>query len=728
MNHRLFRRAKRIDRAARWVITGGGVAIVAAVVTILLLILNVALPLFRSPRIELLSRAPLASPGAVAANLIAVGVDEYLKTPYAIDRKGAMLFAADGKATSAASLKPPHPGATLQSCAASGPQTFTVLWSDGTVEIATVGAKSIQAAATFSPAPASPKTLRAVAQIAVDGIQTCARLAPGNVIHVAQNRPANPLLGGDMQTVRSSFQADLSGDITCILLDAKGSTLYAGTSDGVVARWDLSDAENPAFVERTPTFPDRAPINALALVLGEESLVVGDARGRLTTWSETRSGSGAKKLHLIHTLRPHNAPIEALAPAPRTKAIASLDSRGAIHVDHVTSERRLFTMAPARDRAAAFAISPRGDGMVIVDGRRDLTLLRLICPHPEVSARTLFGKVWYEAYDAPAYVWQSSASSEEAEPKMSLVPLIFGSLKGAAYAMLFAIPLALAGALYTSQFAGITLRKWIKPTVELMASVPSVVVGFLAALWLAPLIESRLVPFFLSIVLLPFCFALFLVFWQFARRIPLLHRLEKGHEFLILIPVILFSLGAARLLGAPVEAALFHGSLKLWLFDHLGVHYEQRNSIIIGFGLGFAVIPIIFTMADDAFSNVPHSLTVGSLALGASRWQTAWRVVLPSASPGIFAGIMIGFGRAVGETMIVLMATGNTAIMSWSPFNGMRTLAANIAVEIPEAPVDGTLYRVLFLSAVLLFCLTFILNTGAEIVRRRLRIRYGQFH
>jgi phosphate transport system permease protein len=113
--------------------------------------------------------------------------------------------------------------------------------------------------------------------------------------------------------------------------------------------------------------------------------------------------------------------------------------------------------------------------------------------------------------------------------------------------------------------------------------------------------------------------------------------------------------------------------------------------------------------------------------LGASRWQTIWRVVLPSASPGIFAAIMIGFGRAVGETMIVLMATGNTPIMDWSIFNGMRTLSANIAVEIPEAPLNGTLYRVLFLCATLLFALTFILNTGAEVIRERLRKKYGRY-
>jgi len=123
---------------------------------------------------------------------------------------------------------------------------------------------------------------------------------------------------------------------------------------------------------------------------------------------------------------------------------------------------------------------------------------------------------------------------------------------------------------------------------------------------------------------------------------------------------------------------------------------------------------------------VPNHLTAGSLALGANSWQTAIRVVLPTASPGIFSAVMIGLGRAIGETMIVLMATGNTPIMDWSLFNGFRALSANIAVEIPEAPYGGTLYRILFLAALLLFFFTFIINTAAELVRQRLRKKYGQ--
>jgi phosphate transport system permease protein len=148
---------------------------------------------------------------------------------------------------------------------------------------------------------------------------------------------------------------------------------------------------------------------------------------------------------------------------------------------------------------------------------------------------------------------------------------------------------------------------------------------------------------------------------------------------------------------------------------------------VVGFALGFAVIPIIFTISEDALSNVPESLTSASLALGASRWQTVRRVVLPAAAGGIFAAVMLGLGRAIGETMIVLMATGNTPIMSISPFNGFRAMSACIAVEIPEAPVGGTLYRVLFLTALILFIFTFLINSLSALIGDRLRKKYARF-
>ena len=196
-------------------------------------------------------------------------------------------------------------------------------------------------------------------------------------------------------------------------------------------------------------------------------------------------------------------------------------------------------------------------------------------------------------------------------------------------------------------------------------------------------------------------------------------------ELALILPLLVWAAGWRSSSAPWWRPALFQGDFKLWLSTAAWASpTTSATAWWSGLAMGFAVIPIIFTISDDAFTSVPSNLTAGSLALGASRWQTALRVVLPTASPGVFSAIMIGFGRAVGETMIVLMATGNTPVLDWSIFNGMRTLSANIAVEIPEAPYGGTLYRVLFLAAALLFLMTFVVNTVAEVIRQRLRERY----
>jgi phosphate transport system permease protein len=268
-----------------------------------------------------------------------------------------------------------------------------------------------------------------------------------------------------------------------------------------------------------------------------------------------------------------------------------------------------------------------------------------------------------------------------------------------------------------------SLKASIKPVVEIMAALPSVVLGFLAGLWLAPMVERVVPGLFLLPAAVPAVILAAMLAWRLVP-VGVRARLRPGGELILLVPAVLLGAWLAFVLGGAVEATLLGGNYRSWLHGVLGLTYDQRNSLVVGIAMGFAVIPIIFTIAEDSLANVPQHLRAGSLALGANRWQTALRIVLPTASPGIFSAIMIGFGRAVGETMIVLMATGNTPVMDWSIFNGFRALSANIAVELPEAPEGGTLFRVLFLAALLLFAFTFVVNTVAELVRLRLRRRY----
>jgi phosphate transport system permease protein len=392
---------------------------------------------------------------------------------------------------------------------------------------------------------------------------------------------------------------------------------------------------------------------------------------------------------------------------------------------HSTSERELLhlQMQPGV-RGVLFA--PKSDALVALDAKGGVHLWGLENPHPEASAAALFGRVWYEGYVEPRFVWQTTGGSDDFEPKLSLVPLLLGTLKGTLYAMLFSVPIAVLAALYLSQLASPGLRNVVKPIIELMAAMPSVVVGFLAALWLAPWLEEHLSASFAGLLGVPFGLLAAVGAWHLLPR-RRRQGAKPGVELGFMVPFVIAAAWIGALVGGPFESRWFAGDIRQWLFDTHGLHYDQRNCIVVGIALGFAVIPIIFTIAEDAMVAVPRSLTSAALALGASRWQTSLHVVLPAASPGIFAAIMLGLGRAIGETMIVLMATGNTPILDLSPFNGMRTMSAAIAVEIPEAPHGGTLYRVLFLTGFLLFLFTFALNTCADLVGRRLRKRYGQF-
>jgi phosphate transport system permease protein len=337
---------------------------------------------------------------------------------------------------------------------------------------------------------------------------------------------------------------------------------------------------------------------------------------------------------------------------------------------------------------------------------------------------SIWQEIWYESYPKPDYIWQSSSASNDFEPKMSLTPLVFGTLKAAFYAMLMAVPLSLMGAIYTAYFMAPRMRQLVKPSIEIMEALPTVILGFLAGLWLAPFVEDNLVGIFALLMVVPLCVITFAYLWQFLPK-TIRHKVPEGWDAALLIPVILMSTWLAFFLSPGIEMLFFNGDVQVWMQKEFGIGYDQRNSVVVGLAMGFAVIPTIFSIAEDAIFSVPKHLTTGSLALGATPWQTMTRVVLLTASPGIFSAVMIGFGRAVGETMIVLMATGNTPIMDLSVFQGMRTLAANIAVEMPESEVDSTHYRVLFLAALVLFMFTFVFNTLAELIRQNLRQKYS---
>ena len=511
-----------------------------------------------------------------------------------------------------------------------------------------------------------------------------------------------------------------------LFIDGDRFWLFVINDEGLARLLNLRSAftaTNPQFEVRALLTEGRASPTDIAFLLGGISLLVADDQGAISQWFLTRRDDTVA-LEKIRSFENSESPIVSLTPEQRRKSFVSVDSQGAVSLFNTTARRQAFSGKLASEGVSAIAISPRGDALLIEAGNGNMALWDVTNKHPEVSWSALWSRVWYEGYGEPDFIWQSSAASNEFEPKYSLVPLSFGTLKAAFYAMLLAAPLAICGAIFTGYFMAPMMRRKVKPLIELMEALPTVVLGFLAGLWLAPFVENNLLGIFSVLVLLPTSILLMSFVWV---QLPndLRHRIPDGWEAGILVPVIVAATVLSFAIATPLEALFFGGDMRFYLTNELGISYDQRNAMVVGFAMGFAVIPTIFSIAEDAIFTVPKHLTYGSLALGATPWQSLYRVVLPTASPGIFSALMIGMGRAVGETMIVLMATGNTPIMDINIFEGMRTLAANIAVEIPESEVDSTHYRILFLAALVLFMFTFMFNTVAEVIRQRLRDKYS---
>lgn len=718
----------------------GGLSIIVAIVLIFFYLLYVVFPLLLSSHAE-----PVASydvPEAAMGKTLLLAMEEQNQVAVRFTENGQAIFfnTADGAVISTENLPIP-PQVTVTSFAHGDFDKAEVVYglSDGRAlivkhqyKITYPGGKRQITPAIDYPLGNQPIVVdaagQALQQVAVkvddESSSLVAKTADNRILLVGLTQKRS-LFDDEVTLERNDVVLEAAGhDVDFMLLDKEQRNLYLANRKGDLSIFDVSDKAQPSIKHKLNVMEQGAEVSSIEFLNGDISLLIGDNRGELSQWSMVRDVKNHFSVEKLRSFKVSGAPLVAINAEQRRKGMLVADANGSIGIYNSTAEREVLKNSVVNGKPAAVALSPRADSFLLQGDDNKVHFWHIDNEHPEVSFSSLWQKVWYESYPKPDYIWQSSSASNDFEPKMSLVPLVFGTLKASFYAMLVAIPLSLFGAIYTAYFMTPRIRQYVKPGIEIMGALPTVILGFLAGLWLAPFVEAHLASIFSLLMIVPLGVMIFAFFWQ---KLPehVRYLMPDGWNAVVLIPVIIFCSWLAFAISPGIEALCFKGDLRAWMNSEFGIGYDQRNTLVVGLAMGFAVIPMIFSIAEDAIFSVPKHLTTGSLALGATPWQTMTKVVLLTASPGIFSAIMIGFGRAVGETMIVLMATGNTPVMDLSIFQGLRTLSANIAVEMPESEVNSTHYRVLFLAALVLFMFTFIVNTLAEMIRQNLRQKYS---
>jgi phosphate transport system permease protein len=852
------------DRVARGLITVGGIGTIVAVLLVCVYLFSVVLPLFQPAKVERAESLPgsltamadgKGSTGGASLGLARMGADEFGLIGWGLFRDGRLRSFRLDNGQTLHNFSPKEiglDGISTVSFAVDGqhavfgfhdgkirlgrigfntrfvepaevPQPIRDLppggrsaWDEGMVTRTPTGQfRRQKLIIELEPPIATPDTkpIDLVDHVSSAGGSVFCSLSADGKLRVSALETQHDLLTSEDVSTLEGTELPLppgpDGPPTYLRMAGLGDYAYLAWPNGRLLRFEIRDLAHPRLVEDIKLLTEPgATLTALEPLLGGTSLVAGDSTGRVRVWfpvamnevQATSTPDGRKMVH-AQEFSADGSAVTSICSASTSREIAVGYGSGRVQLLYITSSKTVLDLkAPDSEPVESVAIAPKGD-LLLAATSRVVNTWSFNPEHPDASLASLFLPVWYEGELGPKQIWQTSGD-EGFEPKLGLMPLVFGTLKAVFYSMLFGAPLALLAAIYTSEFLSPRSRSRIKPVIELMASLPSVVLGFLAALVIAP-VMARIVPQVISaIVTVPMALLLGAYVWQLLPRNFTL-RIAKLRFFVILCGAIPAGLLTAELCGPWIERWLFDGDVKgwlnhqhgsalpgwlflllplgavvatmvmgafvnpwlrelsgawgrtriaaveflkflsgtlltlvfvaviAWLLSAIGADprgslvgkYEQLNALVVGLVMGFAIIPLIYTLADDALSSVPAHLRSASLGAGATPWQTAMRVVVPTAMSGLFSAVMIGLGRAVGETMIVLMAAGGMPVMDMNIFNGFQTLSAAIAAQLPEAAVGSTHYRTLFLAALALFLITFVVNTVAEIVRQRFRRR-----
>ena len=745
---------------AQWLITLGGISVLFTLVLIFMYLLYVIKPVFDSASIEPITKVKIDSPSPV----LSTGIDELKELAFVINQESVIDFyplksnvSVDTKeenhskgeyftSTPKLSVQLLSDQEALSQVISSGVDHQLLLTESGTAQLIrpTFTANYHDNDREIIPAVSYPLGEDLIVVDEQEQIidKLAFRMNDEKAIFVAFTQDSRliktTLIAEDDFSYDTEYEAiyqeiDLSISSVDDILITPDMDMAFVRNNNQVSVFLLDDEYSVELKSQIiPNLAKSETISSMSLLSGGSSLLIGTSSGQVSQWFEVSTENGRKFTQARTFTASKTEAITHIYTEQFRKSFYTLTPSGEIGLFYTTSHADLWRGNLINAKPKAFSIAPRADGLVLISPENaqdnntnfSLQVFAVENEHPEVTWQALWQEVWYEGYPEPEYIWQSTSGTDDFEGKFSLVPITFGTMKAALYAMLFAVPIALTAAIYTAYFMTPALRKKVKPTIEMMEALPTVILGFLAGLWLAPIIENYLPAVALLLIFLPLSTMITALIWHKMPR-ELKSKIAETWAPVILIPVMLLAAYSAFALSPLLETYFFGGDVRQFITNDLNISFDQRNALVVGIAMGFAVIPTIFSMAEDAIFSVPGHLTSGSLALGATQWQTLVKVVLLTASPGIFSAVMMGLGRAVGETMIVLMATGNTPILDWSIFQGMRTLAANIAVEMPESEVGSSHYRILFLAAFVLFVFTFVFNTLAEFIRQHLRAKYS---